>query len=285
MDQLTASLLDLLHELKGRNIPITVGGGFGLYLKRRHLIALGQRLLFDRLPEPRSTNDLDLFLRSEVLIDLERTREVAGAIRRLGYTAVEAAKFLQWERGVTVAGVAQVVKIDILVGPLGEARKKLYVNMPRVRPRGSIEFHAHAVEEAIRIEDGPVAVTVAGRRSTGEFHTGTVHVPQAFPYLMMKLHAFDDRKNRSQTDKERHHALDLYTIVGMMTEEEYERAKELGAAHAGDEHVQRARTIVRNHFASRTGVGVLRLREHTLFREDFRLDDFMSVLGEVFPAG
>jgi hypothetical protein len=35
MDQLTASLLDLLHELHGVEIPITVGGGFGLYLKRR----------------------------------------------------------------------------------------------------------------------------------------------------------------------------------------------------------------------------------------------------------
>jgi hypothetical protein len=34
MDQLTASLLDLLHELEGEEISITVGGGFGLYLKR-----------------------------------------------------------------------------------------------------------------------------------------------------------------------------------------------------------------------------------------------------------
>src|SRR3954452_18305261 len=83
MDQLTASLLDLLHELEGRNIPLTVGGGFGLYLKRRHLEATGQRTLFDRLPEPRSTNDLDLFLRTEVLVDLGRTRQLAAAITRL----------------------------------------------------------------------------------------------------------------------------------------------------------------------------------------------------------
>ena len=84
MDQLTTSLVDLLHELHGRDIPITVGGGFRLYLKRRHLEAVGQQTLFDRLPEPRSTNDLDLFLRTDVLVNLGRTRQVAEAITRLG---------------------------------------------------------------------------------------------------------------------------------------------------------------------------------------------------------
>jgi hypothetical protein len=284
MDPLTTSLLDLLHQLEGRGIPITVGGGFGLYLKRRHLDGVGRRTLSDRLPEPRSTNDLDLFLRTEVLVDLQRTREFAEAIRRLGYTVVEAAKFLQWKREVVVAGVPLEVKIDVLVGPLGDSRKKLNVNMPRVRPKGHIEFHAHAVEEAVGVEDRPVAVMITGVRSTGEPHTATVFIPQAFPYLMMKLHAFEDRKNKEQQDKARHHALDLYTIVGMMTEDEYECAKEMGVAHAGDEYVERARRIVRDQFAGRTAVGVLRLREHTLFRDDFLLDDFISVLAEIFPS-
>jgi hypothetical protein len=285
MDPLMTSLLDLLHELEGRRIPIMVGGGFGLYLKRRHLEAAGRQALFDRLPEPRSTNDLDLFLRTEVLVNLERTREVAEAIRRLGYTVVDTARFFQWKREVVVAGVAQQVKIDILVGPLGDARARLSVSMPRVRPRGGIEFHAHAVEEAVRIEDAPLVVRVTGIRSTGEPHTGTVLTPQAFPYLMMKLHAFDDRRKKGQTDKERHHALDLYTIVGMMTEEEYERAKELGLAYASHEHVERSRTIVRDHFAGRTALGVLRLREHALYRAEFLLGDFLNVLGEIFPSG
>jgi hypothetical protein len=296
LNQLTANLLDLLHELDGRDIPIMVGGGFGLYLKRQHLDAIGYRTLFDLLPEPRSTNDLDLFLSTEVLIDLERTREVAEAIRRLGYTVVEAAKFLQWRRKFTVSGVPREVKIDILVGPLGDSRKKLNVTMPRVRPKGKIEFHAHAVEEAICIDDAPLAVTVAGKGSTGEPRAGTVHIPQAFPYLMMKLHAFDDRRKKAETEKDDQkkkaetekvlqQALDLYTIVGMMTEEEYERAKELGAANARDEHVKRARAIVRDHFGGWTAIGVLRLRNHERYREGFLVDEFISVLAEIFPTG
>jgi hypothetical protein len=285
MNQLTMSLLDLLYELRGRDIPITVGGGFGLYLKRQHLEAVGQRTLFDRLPEPRSTNDLDLFLRTEVLVNLERTKQVAEAITRLGYAVVDTAKYLQWEREVVIAGVPLRVKIDILVGPLGNAREKFNVKMPRVRPKGDIKFHAHAVEEAIRIEDEAMAVTITGMRSSGEPDTGSVFIPQAFPYLMMKLHAFEDRRLKGEQEKEKQHALDLYSIVGMMTETEYERAREWGTIHAGDEHVGRARAIVRDQFANRTAGGVLRLREHALFREEFMLGDFVGVLGEIFPSG
>jgi hypothetical protein len=310
MDLLTASLLDLLHELEGQGIPITVGGGFGLYLKRRHLASTGERTLFHALPEPRATNDLDLFLRAEVIADKGRTGQVAEAICRLGCTVVENAKFFQWKREVLVGTVYQEVKIDILVGPVDEYRNMLHIKMPRVRPKGgSSNFHAHAVEEAIHLEDEPTVVTLTGKRSAGESLTATVNIPDAFPYLMMKLHAFDDRKDDADKDLGRHHALDLYTIIGMMTEEEYERAKELGAAHAADERVRRACAIVRDHFPGRaigpplpgapwtdgsierghysgaTAVGILRIREHTLFREEFRLEEFTSVLGEIFGVG
>jgi hypothetical protein len=310
MDLLTASLLDLSCELEARRVPITVGGGFGLYLKRRHLAQTGERALFEELPEPRSTNDLDLFLRVEVLLDLERTKAIRDAICRLGYTPVEEAKFLQWKKTVLVGGVEQEVKIDVLVGPLGEHRKNLKVSMPRVRPKGaSVNFHAHAVEEALHLEDGQIAVTLAGKRTTGTPCQVTVHVPDAFPYLMMKLHAFDDRKDDDDKDLGRHHALDLYTIVGMMTESEYERAKQLGAGHGADSRVKRAREIVRRnfpgkplgppvsgapwtprsieegHYSGATPLGILRIREHMLFRKEFALDDFTAVLGEIFATG
>ena len=282
MDLLTSSLLDLLHELEGLSIPLTVGGGFGLYLKRRHLDATGQRTLLDRLPEPRSTNDLDLFLRTEVLVDLARTRQVAEAIGRLGYSAVETAKYLQWYREVNVGGVSQKVKLDILVGPLGEVRSQLYVKKwPRVRPREPVHFHARATEEAVHLECDALPVTVTGNRSGGEPASGQVLIPHAFPYLLMKLHAFDDRRRKGEPEKEQLHALDLYSIVGMMTEAEYNRAKELGQVYSGTKGVERARTIVSDCFASTMLKGVLRLREHKLFRDDFDLDVFRDVLKEV----
>lgn len=282
MDPLHQSLLDLLRELDARGIPLVVGGGYGLYLKQIHLARTGQQVLFTELPEVRATNDIDMFLRAEVLADLSRTKEVADAIKRLGYNAVEEAKYLQWKRPVAVAGVEQEVKIDVLVGPLGRYRASMKVSPPRARPKGDIQFHAHTVEEALHIEDKPIGVPVDGITSDGKAYSATVYVPEAFPYLLMKLHAFRDRKADANRDLGRHHALDVYTIVGMMTESEYERAKMFAAADKEDEHVRKACLIVNEGFASESAMGLLRIREHKLFRSALRLGEFVDVLREVF---
>jgi hypothetical protein len=133
MDPLTATLLDLLFELREHPIPFTIGGGFGLYLKRRQLDQTGERTLFSQLPMPRATNDLD-----------------------------------------------------------------------------------------------------------------------------------------------------LYTIVAMQVESEYQESLRLGNQYGGDGHVQTAREIIRDDFAAPTSIGVIRLREHPLFRPEFPVPDFLAVLGEIF---
>jgi hypothetical protein len=56
MDHLRTCLLDLLYELRERTIPLTIGGGFGLFLKRRHFAERRVRTVFAELPEPRATN-------------------------------------------------------------------------------------------------------------------------------------------------------------------------------------------------------------------------------------
>jgi len=83
MDPLTANLLDLIFELREHPVPLTIGGGFGLYLKRRRLEETRERTLFSELPMPRATNDLDLFIRAEVLCDFQSMTEVAAALNRL----------------------------------------------------------------------------------------------------------------------------------------------------------------------------------------------------------
>jgi hypothetical protein len=56
MDPLHTCLLDLLYEIRDQNLPLTVGGGFGLFLKRLHLDAKRVRTLFTELPEPRASS-------------------------------------------------------------------------------------------------------------------------------------------------------------------------------------------------------------------------------------
>src|SRR5581483_8447906 len=169
MDPLLTCLLDLLYELRDQGVPLTVGGGFGLFLKRRHLTEQRTRTLFTELPEPRATNDIDVFLRAELLTDHARTAALVEVIGRLGYVPVEEAKYFQWKRPVDVGGVTQEVKLDALVGPLGESRSKLQVNPPRVRPKGkSVGFHAHQTDEALFLEEAPIAIELRGTRTTGE---------------------------------------------------------------------------------------------------------------------
>jgi hypothetical protein len=283
MDPLRTCLLDLLYQLRDQDIPLTVGGGFGLFLKRQHVVERQERTLFAELPEPRATNDIDVFFRTDLLTDRASTAALVEAIRRLGYIPVEEAKFFQWKRPVVVGGVTQEVKLDALVGPLGERRSKLQVNPPRVRPKGkSIGFHAHQADEALFLEDAPIAIELRGHRSTGEAYTATAYVPEAFPYLLMKLSAFADRKADENKDLGRHHALDAYTIVGMMTEVEYDRARVLASQSRWDLHFTRVCEIVAAEFAGPTALGMLRLREHHLFREEFRLNEFAATLAEIF---
>jgi hypothetical protein len=102
----------------------------------------------------------------------------------------------------------------------------------------------------------------------------------------MKLFAFHDRKDdpNPRKDRGRHHALDLYAIVAMMTEPEYMLAKVLRGRYAGDAKVRDAGEIVRSDFADEESIGVLRLREHVLFRPEMDLKTLLSVLHELFPA-
>ena len=68
MSPLITSVLDLNAALGG-NADLLLGGGLGLYLKQEHLRRTGARTLLplDRLPPARTTQDIDLFLRAEVI--------------------------------------------------------------------------------------------------------------------------------------------------------------------------------------------------------------------------
>lgn len=283
MDPLRTCLLDLLYELRDGDIALTVGGGFGLFLKRQHLDDRRERTLFVELPEPRSTNDIDVFLRADLLTDRAATAALVDAIGRLGYVPVEEARYFQWKRPIMVGGVMQEVKLDALVGPLGDRGSRLQVKPPRVQPRGKgLGFHAHQSDEALFLEEAPIPIELRGDRSTGEAYSGTAYVPEAFPYLLMKLSAFADRKTDENKDLGRHHVLDAYTIVGMMTETEYDRARMLADRSRSEPHFVRVCDVVAADFSGPTAPGMLRLREHRLFRDDFRLDEFTSTLAEIF---
>ena len=68
----------------------------------------------------------------------------------------------------------------------------------------------------------------------------------------------------------------------MQAESEYEESLRLGSLYGTDSHVETAREIIRSDFAGPTSIGVIRLREHPLFRLEFPVGEFIGVLKEIF---
>ena len=201
-DVLKTSLLDLHHELRDTNIPLILGGGYGLYLKQIHLQeSEGQRTLLDGelWPAPRATQDLDIHLKIEIIINHAAMKRIRNAIDRLGYLPGEA-RYMQFVK--RDAG-GREAKIDLLTGPIPrEYRSQVKVSKPRVRPKppshereAPVELHAYVTEEAIDIEENLLPLMVSGVLTSGQAYEGTVYIPQPFTYLMMKLFAFRDWKD------------------------------------------------------------------------------------------
>ncbi|MCK4601325.1 MAG: nucleotidyl transferase AbiEii/AbiGii toxin family protein [Phycisphaerae bacterium] len=285
---LKTSLLDVLYELRDQKMPLILGGGYGLYLKQVHLqdtLDSPTLIAGELWPDPRATEDLDILLRTEVVVDASRMGLIRSALDRLEYTAIDGAEYMQFDKHL---GGGRIVKVDLLTGPLG-----LFANDPRVkvddrrvRPRPSVKLHAHRTDEALGFQEHTMAIPVTGTLSGGDPYEATVHVPSAFTLLLMKLHAFRDLCNDEEKDLARHHALDIYRIVAMMTEQEFEQTRQQVAEHQDHPAVLESVQIVREYFASDESLGSLRLRGHALWNERMALTKFLSALKDLFgPTG
>lgn len=285
MEPLVTALLDLAHELPKFPRPVLIGGGFGLYLKQRHLEEQPelQTLIPGELwPPARATEDMDLMLPTEVIISVEHMQSIRDALDRLGY--VPDVDFFQFIKQTPKGPV----KVDLLTCDIPpEHRSRVKMSLPRVRPVGTVELHAYLTREAIALGLHPYELTLSGTRSDGGAATLVVSIPNPFTYLLMKLHAFRDRVDDVRKNLASHHALDIYRIVAMMTRDEYDLVQELARQHADSAAVQEARNIVADQFGDDRSIGMIRLlkgaEDAGLSRGDILGDEFRGVLGELFP--
>jgi hypothetical protein len=279
-DPLITTILDLLAVVARPDFKLILGGGYGLYLKQLHLqTAHDVRTLLpgEVWPYPRTTEDLDVFLPTEIVASLDDMRSIRAALDTLGFQPVAGAEFLHFAKPWHGGGR---VKIDMLTGPINDetTKRSLKITPPRVRPRGELQLHAYLTAEAIDFEQSLLPLTIEGTKSDGT----TVYVPQPFTFLLMKLHAFADRLADANRDLGRHHALDVYRIIAMLTPEEYDAVRESVRRHSTSPSVDRARQIIAEHFSSPTSLGALRLREHALFTGRMDVGAMLSTLAELF---
>jgi hypothetical protein len=285
MPGLQTALLDVLYEVRGTDVAIIIGGGYGIYLKTWHVQRLRKRTLFQEWPEPRSTNDLDLFLRPELLIDAGKVKPLAQAISRLGYAVVPGAEKYQFVKPGPGGGMAGGIKIDILTGPRTRFEgTKVKADARRARPRPSVGIHAHPVDETPTLEEGSLPETLSGNLSSGSSWQAEAYLPHPCTFAMMKLFAFRDRLDDADKEYGRYHALDLYTIMATTTEEEWRHALEMRNRHEDDPYIKEAGRLVSAYFADLYQMGMIRMRESRYYRPELQLAEFMSAIKELFPG-
>lgn len=275
-DPLRTTLLDLDAALNWDQ-HLILGGGYGLFLKQRYLADHPEiQTLFSvhDLPEARTTKDIDLILRAEVVTDSVSMKRIREALDALGFSVVETAKYMQFVRPT---GPGEV-KIDFLAAPLGQHAADVPSDSRRVKPRPSVGLHASKLEEALAVDRDAMMIPLKGHLSTSHPHTAEVLIPQAFSYLLMKLLAFRDRLKDENKDLGRHHALDIYRIVGLLTKDEDATVKQLSREFAAHPTAKIARDTALQSFIDPDGIGRLRIREHPLFKPKLELDRFAEEL-------
>jgi hypothetical protein len=236
--------------------------------------------------EARSTNDLDLFLRPELLIDSKKLKPLAEAISRLGYQVVPGAEKYQFVKPGPGGSEVGSVKIDILTGPQSRFKgTRVKADARRVRPNPSVGIHAHPVNETPTLEEGLLPLTLSGKLSSDEPWQAEVFVPHPYTFLMMKLFAFRDRFADAEKEFGRYHALDLYSILATTTETEWRRAIEIRDQKGDDPYIVEAGRLVSAYFSHVNSLGMIRLRESGYYRAELQLDEFISALKDLVPAG
>ncbi len=281
---LQTALLDLLQKLRDSEVRLIVGGGFGIYLKTDHVIRSGMRTLLNQWPESRSTNDLDLFIRPELLIESSKLRPLVCAIAELDYQVVLGAEKYQFFKPGPDGTGAGGVKIDILTGPQSRfAGTRVKADARRARPKPSVGIHAHPVDEALTLEEGLFPVVLTGTLSSGEAWESEIFLPHPYTFSMMKLFAFRDRLEDPNKAFGRYHALDLYTILATTTEAEWAYSLHLRDQYKDNPYTKEAGNLVSKYFTSQERAGMIRLMESPYYRPELQNEKFMSALQEMFP--
>lgn len=277
-DPLRLDLCRLAAFLESSEVRLFVAGGYGLILKAEYLRENELRTVAPT-PFPRATTDLDIFLSADVIADARKMSAVQEGLETMGYEPVPGRENYQWSRVVEFGGRDVTVKFDVL-GQIPRDTAGLSVRPRRMRPHGFTGLHAHPAEEAEFIHERSLAVEVCG-----EGKRGSVEIPHPFNYLLLKLYAFDDRKEDGDVDYGRHHAFDLYRIVAMLTEEEWDQVRDLRRRHADSGVVRRATAIVEEKFPDEDQIGAIRIREHVrragVDTTPYPVPEFLSDLREL----
>ena len=286
--RLTSHLLDLLQVLEGQEIPLIIVGGFGLALRYQHIAESGEQTLLTPIPRVRTTEDIDAFLRLDLLANVEKMIFLKEKLSELGYQVVPEARNYQFTKPDTATDNQRNVKIDLLTRKPGEGDPQLRYDSRRVSSKAKSPLHGRITPEAIAVEDTPLELPIEGNNTRDELTNGFVYLPHPYALLLLKLFAFRDeqlgKKPEDRTLYARKHAGDLYAILAMTTEAEYAAFEIFKAKYGTTDIGNEASQIVQDFFQDQTSAGALQVREAHRETTPANLETFLNLLKATFNS-
>lgn len=263
-DILWAHFLPLWRAIPAPSQPVLIGG-YALALKRRWLAAPGGPPTL--LPSaawgpPRATTDMDFVLRAEILLDLERNREIRAVLAAHGWLESDRQGGRNWQF-VRSIGAGQKIKVEFQTAvpiPPGTAPYKQQSRRVGLKQSlGESGIHAFPNPEAVAIHATPFDLADEGHPSV------RVRVPHPLNMALMKLKAMADERQKAEQaaahDKDRHdrqafkHAGDVALAIAMMTREETDSSPAILEGLRVQPVFQAIQMIARRHFLEETGWG------------------------------
>ena len=282
-DILRTELTTLASALAEHEVPLIIGGGYGLLLRQEH-IERSRAKTIRAIPTARSTNDIDVFLSTEIMINADKLIALRQVLEAQGFTSIQGAEHYQFSREVTYRGVPRVLKVDLLAPPPRDLPHGtgIKVDKRRIRNAAAKGIHAHTTPEAFSITENTTLLILSDNVPI------SVLLPHPYSFMVLKLFAYRDRKDDPRKDLGHYHAFDLYRIVAMITEDEYQSAERMRDAFDSDDIAKEARRIVGEFFGGPDGAGALAILEYARkLRADIGRSEvgaFLEDLQYFFPS-
>lgn len=278
------TLTRLAEKFEQKDLMLIVGGGYGLQLRSQWANENNLTTSFEEIPMARTSDDIDVFLHLEILTSPEKHETIREIMEGLNYVPRPEARNFQFVHQEEVEeDLGRRPKIDLLAeNP--EDVDEVELDPPRARSKNASDtIHGRFVEEAINIDENLRRISVSY-----EDMKAPVHLPHPIHYGILKLFATRDHLEDPDSDAEfqQYHSFDLFMILGLTTEEDWDNREHVLDSLDGSKQLQETRSIIEDYFSSDSDRGTIALKEFLAENRpaipDEYIEEFLTDLKELY---